>query len=469
MRPRSLPSVLVLLAACSPGAPDTDGDQDTVDEPCALPAYDGIEGVSCDGDVARLQGTYLQDLELDPQLAWVLVGGVFFGDPTTPVTLTIPAGTTIFGDSATDGFLVIDRGSRILADGTATDPIVFTSDKDPGSRARSDWGGLVINGQAPTNVCERPEDCPVPGEAGTGVYGGADADDDSGVLRFVRIEFAGTLINDRQEINGLALQGVGRGTVVDQVHIHMAADDGIEMFGGTVDLRHIVSTGAGDDGFDWTDGWTGRAQHVVVQHHDDLGDNGIEADNNKDDFELLPWSEPTLRNVTLVKVRTPGRFTDGYGMLLRAGTAGHLHQLVVVNYPYGCANIDDPSTFTHGIDCDTSASNGSLEVSHAWFSCTDTVIPDQPFPTSDADFNDDQEVCDIDVFFRTGNDGNTVSGEHHLRAPFDMVAPDWRPVDGAPLLGVTVPADADPWFEATDHLGAMGSENWASWTTFAAD
>ena len=463
MRPL-LVCLAALTAACTP--PPVDVTEDTPDEPCARPDYQDLPDVRCSGDIARLTNTLHTDVTLVHDLTWLLVGGVFFGEPGEGLTMTIEPGTTIYGETATDGFLVIQPGNKILADGTAAEPIVFTSPQDVGSRARSDWGGLIINGNAPTNVCREPADCPAHGEASTGVYGGQDPDDDSGILRYVRVEFAGTLVNDKQEINGIALQGVGRGTTIDYIHTHRSSDDGIEMFGGTVDLKHVLSTGAGDDGFDWTDGWSGRAQFVLVQHHPDAGDNGIEADNNKDAFDLTPRSEPKLRNVTLLKARAEKAFSNGYGMLLRAGTAGHIRQVVVSDYEFGCASIDDATTFDVGMECNTSTPTGALEVEYAWFNCANTVRPGEPFPADDFDFNSDQAQCDVDAFFRTGNVGNTVSDESGLRAPFDVVHPDFRPTDGSPLVAVTVPADADPWFESTDYLGAMGTEDWTSWTEF---
>ncbi len=249
------------------------------------------EGFSCDGDLCTVTGPILSDVTFTKDKQWVLQGGVFVGDDSdpaaAPTTLTIEPGTTIFGDTATLSFLLITRGSKIVADGTREEPIVFTSAADVGSRARGQWGGLVVNGQAPVNGCAG-DPCTLSGEAGTGTYGGARDDDDSGVLRFVRIEFPGKLIDAENELNGIALQGVGRGTVIDSIQVHMGADDCIEFFGGTAEAKHIVCSGVADDNLDWTFGWTGKVQFLVAQQHDDAGERGVEADNNEDNNALAP-------------------------------------------------------------------------------------------------------------------------------------------------------------------------------------
>ncbi len=260
-------------------------------------------GVACDGGVCVLSGVITEDLTLTADTDWLLRGGVFIGDDENPTTLTIEAGTTVYGETSTDGMLVIRRSSRIMAEGSADAPIVFTSSKEAGTRARGDWGGLIINGRAPVNSCGGDYEgdyCEAYGEGGTGWYGGADAGDSSGVLRYVRVEFAGTLISPENELNGIAFQGVGSGTEVDYVQVHMNADDGIEFFGGTAQVKHVLVTGVGDDMLDWTDGWQGKAQFVVLQQFADAGDNGIEADNNGDDNEASPRSNPTLSHITII-------------------------------------------------------------------------------------------------------------------------------------------------------------------------
>ena len=261
MRAFTTLSLLSLLAGCA-------GGDDTTDDTTGNDT--GDTSVECADGVCVLSGTITEDLTLTADTAWLLRGGVFIGDDENETVLTVEAGTIVYGESSTDGMLVIRRNARMIAEGTADAPIVFTSSKAEGSRARGDWGGIVINGNAPINACaEDSEGCEAFGEGGTGWYGGSDADDDSGVLKYVRVEFAGTLVSPDNELNGIAFQGVGAGTEIDFVQVHMNADDGVEFFGGTVNARHMVLTGIGDDSLDWTDGWQGNAQFLVAQQYDD--------------------------------------------------------------------------------------------------------------------------------------------------------------------------------------------------------
>jgi len=227
-------------------------------------------------------------------MEFYLQNAVFIGDNEgLEVTLTIPAGTKIFGEpsSTNPGVLIITRGAKIKAEGTKSEPIVMTSARKEGSRAPGDWGGVVINGYAPIQGNEAE------GEGNSGKYGGDDADDDSGVMKYVRIEFAGTLFSSDNELNGLALQGVGSGTTIDYIQIHQNADDGIEFFGGSVSATHLVLTGNGDDSIDFDDGWTGGVQYALVQQYPG-NDNGIEGDGDPKD-NIAP-SSPVLANLTIV-------------------------------------------------------------------------------------------------------------------------------------------------------------------------
>ena len=216
---------------------------------------------------------------------YVLRGAVFV---RTGATLNIQAGTRVIGESGSVGTLIVERGGRLNAIGTREQPIVFTSDQPVGSRARGDWGGIIINGRAPVNI-EGGEGA---GEGDTGVYGGNDPNDNSGTLRYVRVEFAGIEFSPDNELNGIAFQGVGRGGTLRYIQVHMNRDDALEWFGGTADIKHAVASNAADDSFDWTFGWTGRAQFVAVTQRGDDADNGIEADNNEFNNDAAAALEP---------------------------------------------------------------------------------------------------------------------------------------------------------------------------------
>ncbi|MBM4281978.1 MAG: hypothetical protein FJ137_14870 [Deltaproteobacteria bacterium] len=438
-----LPAPLALLAACPSTPPPPTND-----------------AFACVGDVCIVTGPILTDTTFTADKQWVLKGGVFVGDDTDPTaapsTLTIEPGTTLYGDTTSLSFLLITRGSRILAEGTRDQPIVFTSAGDIGSRAAGQWGGVIVNGQAPVNGCSG-DPCTLQGEAGTGTYGGADAADDSGVLKFVRIEFPGKLVDDENELNGLALQGVGSGTTIDFIQVHDAADDCIEFFGGTVNAKHILCTGTGDDGFDWTFGWSGRAQFVIVQHHDGEGDRGIEADNNEDNFALTPVSNPTLSNVTLIA----GADSESEGIKLRRGTQGAIHNAVVTGFAK-CVDIDDADTFAH-------AAAGAIAVRDSLFACVDTFKVKADDPATPEDEGDPANAADAYAAALDGSDNGNDTAVDVLESPADTLAPDFRAKAGsAAATGAVAPDDA--FFDGVDFKGGMGSDVWtADWTAYPAN
>lgn len=410
-------------------------------------------GYTCDGELCTVTGPILADVTFTADKKWVLTGGVFVGDDAdpdaSPATLTIEPGTTVYGDTAALSFLLITRGSKLVADGRADAPIVFTSAKDAGARARGDWGGLVINGQAPVNGCAG-DPCVVQGEAGTGTYGGAVASDDSGVLRYVRVEFGGALIDDENELNGFAFQGVGSGTVIENIQAHMVSDDCVEFFGGTANAKRILCTGVGDDNLDWTFGWTGKVQFLIAQQYDDAGGNGIEADNNEANNELTPVSRPVISNVTLVG--QPGSENSKIGVLLRRGTQAELHNVIVTGFNDRCFDMDDSVTFASAVD--GGALTGNTVIQNSIFDC-ETL-------TDDAE----GDAFVLTDFLLDLNQGNQV-GDPGLMAPDSVGAADFRPAAGSlASSGGQVPSDA--FFEAATYRGACpADDNWAQgWAAF---
>ncbi len=273
----------------------------------------------------RLSGSISQDITLTRNTNWLLDGGVLVLEGAN---LTIESGTSIFaGFNEETSFLSVQRGGTINAQGTATDPIFFTSIRKLTSVPQpGDWGGIIVNGSAPINLDGGVGE----GEGGTGSYGGTDPNDNSGVLRYVIIEYGGKQLGEDNELNGLSLNGVGNGTTVEFVEVLYGLDDGFELFGGTVNLRYAVSLGNGDDSFDWTYGWSGFGQFWVAQQDPFDGDRGIEADNNEDNFDALPFSNPTVANVTLIGANDGD--PDNDGIVLRHGTKGRITNALVVNF-----------------------------------------------------------------------------------------------------------------------------------------
>ena len=293
-----------------------------------------ITDVNINGEIYKqIQGTFDEDYTLTSDTKWLLSGGVFVDNNSE---LTIEAGTTVYAaDDGTTPFLSILRGSRINANGTSNSPIVFTTIKS--NPQAGDWGGIILNGYATINTGMTAE-----GEGGTGTYGGTNDNDNSGTLRYVRVEYAGKILGTDNELNGFSFNGVGSATTVEYIQAYKGADDGIEFFGGTVNVKYAVSTGNGDDSFDWTHGWRGKGQFWVAEQDGLSGDRGIEADNNGDNNSVSPFSNPILSNLTLIGA------DDGdvanTGMRLREGTKGKIYNAIVVNFPNNGVRVSEVVT-----------------------------------------------------------------------------------------------------------------------------
>ena len=387
-------------------------------------------------EVVILEGKLNADRTLSADYAYLLKGAVFVEDGAT---LTIEPGVEIFGEQASNGTLIIAKGSKIIADGTADAPIVMSSDAPIGSRARGQWGGLIINGDAPTNQGETF------GEGDTGAFGGNNPADSSGTLRYVRIEYAGIEFSPDNELNGIAFQGVGSGTVAAYIQVHMNQDDGIEFFGGTVNLKYAVVTGARDDSFDWTDGWTGKGQFWVAQQYGDDADNGFEVDNSSKNNEATPRSAATIYNVTLVG--DPAGPESDNGMLIREGAAGTYANFIVTGFNKIGLDIDGESSIAQ-------AKSGDLVVKNGIF-----------FDNGKANFGDEKDDDGFDEAGYAADNGNKAA-DPGLADPFSKIAPNFTPGAGANAVSAASPP-ADGFFEPVNFIGAVSpSNNWLSgWTT----
>lgn len=240
--------------------------------------------------------------------------------------LIIPAGTKIIANGGTSSFVAVAQGGQIFVNGTATNPVVFTSDnRTPGA-----WGGVVLCGKAPINKATTAS-----AEVSELTYGGSVSNDNSGVIQYARIEYAGAAYNSEKEFNGLSLFGVGSGTKIEYVQLHEGADDGIEFFGGTVNTKYIVSTGNEDDQFDWTEGWNGQNEFWFAKAGLGRGNRGIEADNNSNNHSLGPISNPTIKNITLIGLGGDYNGAENQALKLRVGTKGKLENVVLANWAKG--------------------------------------------------------------------------------------------------------------------------------------
>lgn len=390
-----------------------------------------------------IEGKITSDMTLTASREHILKGAVFVENGAT---LTIEPGTTIYGEGVSNAALIIAQDSKIMAEGTREAPIVFTSDALDGSRARGQWGGLIINGRAPSNQGITF------GEGDTGAFGGNNPTDNSGVLKYVRVEYAGIEFSPDNELNGIAFQGVGSGTVVDYVQVHLNQDDGIEMFGGTVNIKHALVTGARDDSFDWTDGWTGKGQFWIAQQRGDEADNGFENDNSSKNNDATPRSAPTIYNATLVG--DPKGPTSDTGMLVREGAAGIYRNIIVHGFKNKTGlDIDNASTIAQ-------ANSGGLTIQNTIFS------NNQPGNFADPDEDFDEAAWAMDPTF------NNLEADAKLTNPLNLTGPDFRPQADSPAVNGTVPVASPPgdgFFEPVNYIGGMGpNDNWtAGWTTTA--
>ncbi len=388
---------------------------------------------------------------------YVLRGAVFV---QAGATLNIAAGTRIIGESGSVGTLIVLRDGRINAIGTRTAPIVFTSDQPVGSRARGDWGGLIINGRAPINI----EGGEGQGEADTGIYGGNNPNDSSGTMRYVRVEFAGVEFSPDNELNGIAFQGVGRGGFYEFIQVHMNRDDALEWFGGTADIKYAVASNAADDSFDWTFGWSGRAQFIAITQRGDDADNGIEADNNEFNNNLLPRSNPQIYNITLCG--DPDTAEGGEGPRaanLRRGTAFTIRNFLLTGFKATGFQISDAATSAQ-VDNGTSQMGAGV----AW------GVRNATTGVAGANMH-----ASVTTYITSGRFASIRTGVTDSEAGISAANcsnhenPNFQPTGVATLAGgqlAPIQPPNDGFFEAVSYIGAVPpapADNWMSgWTSF---
>jgi hypothetical protein len=318
----------------------------------------------------NLNGLYSTDLTLDPAIEYVITGPVLMASGTT---LTIPAGMTVKAlPIGVNAYIAIQQGAKINANGTAANPIILTSNATAPSSGN--WGGLVLLGRAPINSTADGSTAIATSEVGALAYGGNSPADDSGIVKYVRIEYAGGAIDGNAELNGLSVYAAGTGTTIDYVQIFEGSDDGFEFFGGTVNASHLVVVNAEDDSVDWTEGFTGTLTDIYVQQ--DMGkphDSGFECDGFNTDFSFVggSLSKPTVKNVTII-----GDGDSGRAFRLRAGSQGIFTNVVVSNFQRGFVIEDDQATFP------TSAgvAAGNLSATNVAFATSVTTPYTGPVP-----------------------------------------------------------------------------------------
>lgn len=328
-------------------------------------------------------------------------------------TLTIQPGTVIRGDKNSKGTLLIERGAKLMAEGTSANPIVFTSNESAGNRAYGDWGGVILCGRATINVAG--------GEAiieggPTSQYGGGsnpDDNDNSGSLKYVRIEFPGIPFVPDKEINGLTFGGVGKSTQVDYIQVSYSGDDSYEWFGGTVNAKHLIAFRGWDDDFDTDFGFRGMIQFAVALRDKDIADpgsgsNGFESDNDASGSANTPVTHPVFSNVSVFgpkyEMSTSVNANFKRAMHLRRNTQLNVYNSVFTGFPTGL--------FIDGTAAQSNATNGDLKMQRVVLSGMTN------FFASDFERN----------FFKTASFGNDTLATNDLLGyidPFNLTAPNF--------------------------------------------
>lgn len=379
-------------------------------------------------------------------------------------TLTIEAGTLIKGVSGTKAALIIERGSKIIAQGTASQPIVFTSDKAKGSRGYGDWGGLVICGNGITNKHDSGTGIGV-AEGGIGSnYGGTVAADNSGILQYVRIEFPGIPLTStpNSEINGLTLYAVGSGTTIDHIQVSFSGDDSYEWFGGSVNAKYLVAHRGWDDDWDTDNGFNGKVQFFVSLRDpasaDQSQSNGFESDNDADGSTLTPVTQPLFVNGSVFgPLATPNTTINTlfrHSMQLRRGTRTSIYNTVFAGWPYGLF-IDGAKG-----DSPAQATNNILQIEK----CVMAAMPTNFVTTS---------LSNSEAWYLDASRGNEIKATNDLlmlTSPFNLTSPNFLPAANSPLLAGASFSNTrltDAFFKSVAYRGAFGTTDWTSgWCNF---
>ncbi|MHA8057013.1 Ig-like domain repeat protein [Aquirufa nivalisilvae] len=417
-----------------------------------------------------------------------------FGTITKKGVLTIQAGTTIIGERASKGALIVQRGSKIIAEGTADKPIVFTSERNPGEREAGDWGGLVLCGQAPNNLPNDASNRQLEGGYGA-FHGGTDAADNSGILKYVRLEFAGIPINPNQEVNSLTLGSVGSGTVIDYVQASFGLDDSFEWFGGTVNAKHLIAYKGLDDDFDTDNGFSGYVQYGLGVRGsaiaDQSGSNGFESDNDANGSTNVPFTSAVFANMSIIGAKGAVNIAIDplfqHGAQIRRNSKQKLYNSIITGYPYG-VYIDSQRG-----SAKVNAANGDIDFQNVILAGVEGWGPGgfglgwsvnvRPMGVAVPGFENMASGTNgaaILIGDKTPEDWfKSLTGNKILatNAKMGLSTTLWsagRPTltlatgTDESLIGPKLKSDLPTFFEATDYVGAFKSTDWTlGWSEFA--
>ena len=421
-----------------------------------------------------LEGRITQNLTLKAQYTYKLRGLVYV---TNGAILTIEPGTKIVGELNRQGGLVITRSSKIIADGTVDKPIVFTSESS--TPARGDWSGIVILGNAPTNASFNgiqgigEIEGGVNNSDGLGLYGTPitqqqNPADNSGILRYVRIEYAGYAFLPDKEINGLTFGGVGSGTVVDYVQVSYANDDSFEWFGGTVNCKHLISYRTLDDDFDTDNGFSGRVQFGISLRDSAVADisksEAFESDNDANGSTLTPQTKAIFSNMTIIGPRATlsniGNSLFLAAAQIRRYSSESIFNSIIMGWPVGI--LIDASK---GSPTDNNIP-GNLLIQNTIIAGCNTAVKYSPSTTTPTGATDASMLA----WFNTPAYGNSVItlSTDLLTAPFNYASPDFTPGTGSVALAGASFANTGSGFTNVAYRGAVGpGDTWfKTWTKY---
>jgi len=429
------------------------------------------------GENLILSGKINADRTLKTGNTYKLRGIVYVVDGAK---LTIEPGVIIQGEKSSRGTLVITRGTQILANGTVDKPIVFTS--DAAIPAMGDWGGIVILGRARTNASYNGTaglgeiEGGVNNSEGFGLYGGADDNDNSGILKFVRIEYPGYAFLPDKELNGLTMGAVGKGTLIDYVQVSNAADDSYEWFGGSVDCKHLIAYKGLDDDWDMDNGFSGRIQFGISMRDSLIADvsqsNGFEIDNDAGGSAQLPQTSAIFCNMTVIGPRAAltniGNSNFRRAIHTRRNSAVSIFNSVIMGWPIGWnldAGLGAPTDLNYsGATPKAFISNTILAGNNTMFTYTASASAPTGWTTTD-----------LQNYFNRAGGGNTVltnASDVMLNAAFKHDgSADWNPTAGSPALTGSDFSNSkvsNSFFTSTTYRGACGSGDtwWKTWTRF---
>lgn len=409
--------------------------------------------------------------------------------------LTIEPGSIIKGDKQTKAAIIVERGGKLIAQGTASQPIVFTSEQEKGQRKPGDWGGIILCGKAPNNQSEMQ----IEGGPRT-KHGGNVSDDNSGIVSYVRIEFAGYPFDKDKEINGLTFGSVGSGTQIDHVQVSYSNDDSYEWFGGTVNCKYLIAYKGWDDDFDTDDGFSGKVQFGLAVRDPKIADqsqsNGFESDNCADGTPVSPYTSATFSNITFIGPKQDVNFlnTTDYinagnlnpnngsalgkfqaAMQLRRNSRLNCFNSIALGFPIGLM-LDNQKGNTQG-----AATNGLLKLQNIWFANMSAIGTDANklyddilvtgYDANSQPITDNTKKSFSSTFFlaQPGNKYLDNSSSLLLNDPVNC-GYAFMPQSGSPMLSAATFSDnlLKSWFTQVSYIGAFAAgDTWMNgWTNF---